>query len=129
MDRHLPSTHIQSKFFFDIFHSFKFFFIDLSHVSLDRSFYLLVFLRRLRISLCTKSSQMMLNQLLLNLCYPKFITYIIISDLISHCVTTYLTQHPYFIYTHVLDVLSFCNPAFCTIYHRGSNHRYVELVF
>jgi hypothetical protein len=66
---------------------------------------------------------------LLNWCYPKFVPNIIIFDSTFHCVSTYLTQHPHFSYTHLLDVLSFCSPTFCTIHHRGSNRRPVKFVF
>jgi hypothetical protein len=54
---------------------------------------------------------------------------IIISESIFPCVVTYPTQHPYFSYTHLLDVLSFCSPTFCAIHHRWSNRRPVEFAF
>jgi hypothetical protein len=65
----------------------------------------------------------------LNWCYFKFVTNIIIYDSIFSCVAIYSTQHPYFSYTYLLDVLSFCNPTFCVIHQRESNRRPVELVF
>jgi hypothetical protein len=58
---------------------------------------------------------MVLDQIFLNWCYPKFIPYIIISNLISPCVAAYPTQHSHFSYIHLLDVLSFCSPALCVI--------------
>jgi hypothetical protein len=61
-------------------------------------------------------------------CYPKFVSYIIISDSISSCVAVYLTQHPHFRYTHLLDVLSFCSPTLCAIHYRGPNCRLVNLL-
>jgi hypothetical protein len=77
----------------------------------------------------TKPSQTMLDYLLLNLCYPKIVPNIIISDSIFPYMATYPTQHPHFSYTHLLDVLSFCTRIFCIIYHRESNRRPVELAF
>jgi hypothetical protein len=65
----------------------------------------------------------------LELVLPKFVPNIIISDSIFPYVITYLTQHPHFSYTHLLDVLSFCSPTFYVIHHRGSNRRPVELAF
>jgi hypothetical protein len=38
-------------------------------------------------------------------------------------------KHPYFDYTHLLDVLSFYSPAFYTIHHRRSDCRPVEFTF
>jgi hypothetical protein len=67
--------------------------------------------------------------LFLNWCYPKFIPNIIISDSIFPCVVIFPTQHPYFSYTHLLNVLSFCNSTLCVIHHRGSNRHFVELIF
>jgi hypothetical protein len=60
---------------------------------------------------------------------PKFVPNIIIFYSIFPYVATYPTQHPHFSYTHLLDVLSFCNPTFCVIHHRESNRRPVELAF
>jgi hypothetical protein len=54
-----------------------------------------------------------IGQVSLELVQLKFVPYIIISYLISHCVTAYPTQHPQFCYTHFLNALSFCNLAFC----------------
>jgi Endonuclease/Exonuclease/phosphatase family len=48
----------------------------------------------------------------LELALSKFVLYIIISDLISPYVPAYPTQHSYFSYTYLLNVLSFCNLAF-----------------
>jgi hypothetical protein len=52
---------------------------------------------------------------------PKFISYMFVSDLISPCVAVYPTQHLHFNYTQLLNMLSFYNPAFCVIHHRGPN--------
>jgi hypothetical protein len=76
-----------------------------------------------------KSSQTVLDQFFLNWCYPKFILYIIISDLISPCMVTYPTQYPCFGYIHLLDVLSFYSPTFCTLHHHMSNRHHVEFTF
>jgi hypothetical protein len=45
--------------------------------------------------------------------------------LISPCVAAYPTQYPYFSYTHLLNVLSFCTSVFYAIYHYKSNYRHV----
>jgi hypothetical protein len=65
----------------------------------------------------------------LELVLPKFVPNIIISDSIFSCVATYPMQHPYFSYTHLLDVLSFYSPTFCVIHHRGFNRRPIDFVF
>uniref|UniRef100_A0A0A9DGT5 Uncharacterized protein n=1 Tax=Arundo donax TaxID=35708 RepID=A0A0A9DGT5_ARUDO len=46
-----------------------------------------------------KPSQMILNKLLFNWCYPNSITYIIIPDPILSCVVAYPSQHAYLCYT------------------------------
>jgi hypothetical protein len=84
----------------NIFHSFKSFFIVFSHISLGRPLHFLCFqddLEHHNVLVSqwpsldmTKLSQTVLDRILLNWCYPKFVPYIIISDLISHCVAAYL---------------------------------------
>jgi hypothetical protein len=70
-----------------------------------------------------------LDQILLTWCYAKFVLYIIISDSISPYMISYPTQHLHFVYTHLLDVLSFCSPTFCTIHHHMFNCRPIEFTF
>jgi hypothetical protein len=135
--RSLSSTPIQNKLL-SILHFFKFFLIISFYISLSRPLSFLYFqndleyhywcLRKPSLDM-TKPSQMMLNQLFLNWCYAKFVPYIIISDLISPCMATYPTEHPYFGYTHLLNILSFCSPTFCIIHHHIYNRHYVEFTF
>jgi hypothetical protein len=115
-------------------------FIISFHISLGLSLSLFVFSGRLKIPLLywslrrvsldmTKPLQTMLDQLLLNWCYPKFVSYIFIYDSITSYVATYPTQHPHFIYTHILGVLYFYSPTLCVIHHCGFNHHPVEHAF
>jgi hypothetical protein len=75
----------------------------------------------------TKSLQTVLDKFLFNWCYLKFVSYIVISDLVTPCMARDLAQHMHFDY--LLDVVSFNNPAFYTIQHCEPNRYPVELTF
>jgi hypothetical protein len=73
----------------------------------------------------TKPSQNSVVPTSLKLILPKFVPFIIVSDLISPCVAEYPIQYSYFNYSHLLNMLSFCNPIFYVVHHRG--HCPIEL--
>lgn len=118
------------------------FFTASSHVNFGRPLPLLVFSIRCIIPIRTgtsgglywnleipKLSQAVLDELFFNRCHPKSITYIIVSNSVAYCMSTDLPQHTHLYYIYLLDMLYFSSPTFCTIQHRMSNHRIVELVF
>uniref|UniRef100_A0A0A9ENI9 Uncharacterized protein n=1 Tax=Arundo donax TaxID=35708 RepID=A0A0A9ENI9_ARUDO len=75
----------------------------------------------------TKLSQTMFDKLFFNWCYTNSITYVIIP--ILSCVATYPSQHTHLHYTQPLDMSPFSWSTFCTIQHRRSNRRPIELAF
>jgi hypothetical protein len=101
----------------DMFHSLKYLFIDSSSVSFSRFLSLLIFSRWLRTSLCVNIlggfvgyDQTTANDVrpcCFEFVLPKFVSYIIILDLISSCMVMNPTQHPYFSDTHLLNVFFF----------------------
>jgi hypothetical protein len=118
-----------------ILQSLKYLFIISSHVNLDL---FLCFLDGLeyRYVLMPHEAIIGYDQTLTNDVRPTsfelvphhFTRIIFISDSVSSCMVTDLAQHSHFGYTF-LDMLSFSNPAFCTIHHRRPNHRPVKLNF
>jgi hypothetical protein len=135
MDRRLSSTHIQNKlFWYIIFLQILFYLFSLMSVSVEL-FLFLCYQDDLEYHCILMPHEAFVGYdqtiangvgpVSLELVQLKFVPYIIISYLISSCVTAYPTQHPQFCYTNFLNALSFCSLAFCATHHCGTNRRLI----